>query len=455
MKIFIPFLSFFTILILLSGCKTSVKEEPDYLLLKGGTLIDVSGNGKNSEDILNSYILIENDKIISAGNLQDAPDFPENATIIDASDKYILPGLIDGFAVMNNQAYANAFLYMGVTTILGVYGGRRGPFFPEADPAPDFFLLESVGDDKKSTEEHIADLEKLYNDGFKIVLLKYALTPDQVKACKEKAWELEMGCIGELGYTTYKEAVDIGVEVFVHTTRYSMDVAPRDMAQAVADQPFSDDLNSPKWKYYQYLYKLEPNNEQLIKHAKVLGNSNSYLMPTLSLLYLDLPAPGNPWEYPVAKILNEDDINNPADKVTGKHNYTEEVQRNYTAMGIQEFEIEKKYFAAGAKYLAGSATDVWGTMPGISLHTELKLLSRLGLSNREVIATATSNFHDAFGWKAGQINNGFTANILVLDNNPLEKLENLTDIHALILNGKIIDRNKLLEINKNIATQIN
>jgi len=65
-----------------------------------------------------------------------------------------------------------------------------------------------------------------------------------------------------------------------------------------------------------------------------------------------------------------------------------------------------------------------------------------------VIATATSNFNDAFGWKAGQINNGFIANILVLDNNPLKKLENLMDIHALILNGKIIDRNKLLEINK-------
>ena len=92
--------------------------------------------------------------------------------IIDASGKFIVPGLIDGFAVINNQEYANAFLYMGITSIIGVDGGRRGPFFSEADPSPDFYRLESVGDEREPVEKHLEDLELLYEKGYSIALLK-------------------------------------------------------------------------------------------------------------------------------------------------------------------------------------------------------------------------------------------------------------------------------------------
>ncbi|HHS95336.1 MAG TPA: hypothetical protein ENJ45_02010, partial [Phaeodactylibacter sp.] len=69
----------------------------------------------------------------------------------------------------------------------------------------------------------------------------------------------------------------------------------------------------------------------------------------------------------------------------------------------------------------------------------------IGLSNRETIAAATSNFAEAFGWKNGKIEKSYPANILLLNNNPLLDLENLKDIHLLFLNGKIIDRKALLD----------
>ncbi len=164
----------------------------------------------------------------------------------------------------------------------------------------------------------------------------------------------------------------------------------------------------------------------------------------MSLLYADLPGSSNPWLEPVSGIINEKDINSPVDKKTGKHNYSEEVQKNYTAMAIQELRIENVYRKAGCRYLAGSATDVWGTMPGISLHTELELLHQIGLSNREVLAAATTNFPDAFRWKTGKIAKGFEPDILILDKNPLENLENTKAISVLINNGGIVDREKLL-----------
>jgi len=438
-------LSLLALFFLFYSCKNEIEQAQKISVIKGGTLLDFSNNGKSTKDIPNAYIIFSSDSILEVGSLSDRNDFPKNAKIIDASGKFIMPGLIDGFAVMNDQAYANAFLYSGVTSIIGVEGGRRGPFFYFAKPSPDYFMLESVGDFQKNDSLQLYDLKKLQEEKYEIALLKYELRPSQVKLLVDSAKEIGMGVIGELGFTSYKQGCKIGVNAFVHTTRYMLDVAPKEMKEAVASHPFSNNLNSPKWKYYQYLYNLDTANFALKEHAKVLAQSNAYLMPTMSLLYADLPNSKNPWKEPVAKIIREEDVNSPVNKLSGKHDYTAEVQRNYTAMAMQELKIENVLYKAGCKYLAGSATDVWGTMPGISLHTELELLHRIGLSNREVLAAATANFSIAFPWKTGRIEKGFDADILILDKNPVDDLINTKAIAVLINNGELIDRDKLLE----------
>ena len=436
----------FSLLTILFSCNQKQQQTNVQTLIKGATLLNMQDENGNFYDIQNGYILFDENKIIDFGKLETNTIFPENVNPIDATGKFIIPGLIDGFAVLNSQFYANAFLKKGVTTIIGVDGGRRGWFYPNANPSPDFYMLESVGDEAKSDSAHLNDLKELYNEGYKIALLKYKLTPSQVKLIHNEAQKLGMGTIGELGYTSYAEGVETGLCAFVHTTRYSLDLAPPEMQKAVAKQPFSDDLNSPKWKYYQYLYSLDTSRAKLKNHAQTLASGKTFIMPTLSLLYADLPNHKNLWYEPIAKILNPDDIYNPIDKHTGNHNYSEEVQTNYTSIGMQELKIESVYQQNGCSYLAGSATDVWGTMPGISLHTELELLEKIGLTKREVLAAATLNFTEAFGWKTGKIEKGFEADILVLDKNPLENLDNLNEISSLFNNGKEINLEKLCEI---------
>jgi hypothetical protein len=254
-----------------------------------------------------------------------------------------------------------------------------------------------------------------------------------------------MGTIGELGFSSYAEGIMAGIDAFVHSPRYSLDVAPQDMIRAVAEQPFSDDLKSPKWKYYKYLTALNMDDARLQEHAKRLGKASTHIMPTLSIMYLDWPGSRNPWNEPIAKILNAEDINNPADRKTGKHHYDDIHLAAYRDLALNLLKIEELYKKFDARYLAGSGTDVWGTMPGISLHTELELLHEIGLSEREAVAAATSNFATAFGWiHTGLIQPGYAADILVLEENPLEDLNNLKRIHLLILQGSIIDRSALL-----------
>jgi hypothetical protein len=238
--------------------------------------------------------------------------------------------------------------------------------------------------------------------------------------------------------------MDLGVDAFVHTTRYSLDVAPDTMTVKVAEEPVSNDLGSPKWRYYQYLTNLDPNDKALQQHAENLGKSDSYIQPTFALLYLDMPFSKNPWQEKVASIIDINDVNRPADKITGKHNYPPEELAAYQKLGTQELMIEKAYFNNGAKYLSGSATDVWGSMPGISLHQELEVLSRIGLSNRQILAASTSNFNEAYGLNFGKIQKGFKANILILENNPLDDIANLKENKIVILNGKKVDLEALL-----------
>ena len=91
------------------------------------------------------------------------------------------------------------------------------------------------------------------------------------------------------------------------------------MARAVAEQPFSNDLGSPKWTYYQWLSRLSPFDERLESYARLLASGSVALIPTFGLLYLDLPWARNPWDEKVADLLDPRDINRPADRSTGRH----------------------------------------------------------------------------------------------------------------------------------------
>lgn len=76
--------------------------------------------------------------------------------------------------------------------------------------------------------------------------------------------------------------------------------------------------------------------------------------------------------------------------------------------------------------------------PGISLHQELKLLTKAGLSNNEALKAATLN-PAKFMKKEnlyGSVSVGKFADLIILDKNPLTSIDNLKNIHTVILKGQ-------------------
>lgn len=90
-----------------------------------------------------------------------------------------------------------------------------------------------------------------------------------------------------------------------------------------------------------------------------------------------------------------------------------------------------------------------GTMAGISMHTELELLVRLGLSPREALAAATNNYALQLGWnELGQITPGRRADMVVLDADPTANIWNARNISGIVLDGNVLDRESLLNLRK-------
>ena len=114
-----------------------------------------------------------------------------------------------------------------------------------------------------------------------------------------------------------------------------------------------------------------------------------------------------------------------------------EEQKRASQSALRLWRINEAIFADFPHYLAGSGADAMGTMPGISLHTELELLVRVGLSPREALAAATNNYSLQFGWnELGQIAPGRRADILAVDADPTANIWNARRISLIVLNGE-------------------
>lgn len=432
--------------ILVSFISSALAGDEQTIAIVGGTVLDVSNGGKSSDDIVDAVVLIKGERIEAIG-AKGQISIPDGAKIIDAKGKFILPGLIDGFGAIDNQAFAGAYLYMGCTSVVALEGMRRHPMFEDADPGPRIFKAAGVAlHGPVNIDSVLSHIEEYAKEGIDLVLLMYGLQPDQLKAAVEKVHSLGMGSIGELGFTRYKQAVEIGIHAFVHTDGYSRDLAPVELANAIAADHHGMKSKDHIVKYQQMFIDMKADDPALLEYAEFLGNCGVSLMPTISLDYLSIPGHSNPWDEPAAKIINPEDIYMPANQETGERDIPEKQAARWVVWADAMLRLDSAYAAAGAIYLAGSGTDLLGTLPGVSLHTELEMLMKIGLSARQAIAAASSNYVDTFGWKeVGLLETGRYADVLVIDANPLEDINNLKNIVVLMKGGEIIDREALLK----------
>jgi hypothetical protein len=445
--------------------------------------VDVTDWGHSARDLTDAIVILRDGRITDVGSRM-AVSIPKGARVIDCTGKYIIPGLVDGFAGVNSRGQANANLYMGVTTVVASNDMRRGLVDFAAHPSPHLYKIDSVGStdnwsllakrpewalklregahpaelSPEDTSRQLTDTAAL---GTRVVWLGHNLTAANTQWIINHAHQMGLATYGEFVSTPYRVGIEAGVDVLLRMGRYELGVVPDELQRPLVDDPEGAAASTA----FDYSERIPPNDLHLHAYARFIAAHHAALMPAFSLYFLQLPGHRNLWLEPAARVLDPAQMFQPSDRSTGELIYSspsiwlrhlpaitlrwmEDGQRKKTDQSAMRlWRIEQIFFSAGSHYLAASGASVQGTMAGISLHTELEMLVRLGLSSREALAAATNNYSLQLGWnELGQVTPGRRADILVLDADPTESIWNARRISTVIMDGNVLDRDALLNL---------
>ncbi len=458
--------------------------ETPALVLAGGTVVDVTNWGQTARDLANAIVIVRDGRITDVG-AAGAVAIPKGARVIDCTGKFLIPGLVDGFAGMNSQGQANANLYMGVTTVVASGDDRRGWIDFTANPSPHLYLVDSIGTtdnwsllakkpewaeklkegahpaelNPEDTARQLTDTARL---GTRVLWLGHNLTAANTQWIIAHAHQLGLVTYGEFVATPYSVGIEAGVDALLHMSRYELGVVPDELQRPLVDNPEGPAANTA----YDYSERIPPTDLHLRTYAHFIAHHHAALMPTFSLFFLQLPDHRNLWKEPAARLLDPANMFDPADRATGELVYPlptwsrhlpaatqrwleESPRKKADQAALRLWHINETLFMANPHYLAASGASVFGTMAGISMHTELELLVRMGLSPREALAAATNNYSLQFGWnELGLIAPGRRADILVLDADPTLSIWNARRISGLMMDGNVMDRDALLNLKK-------
>ena len=111
---------------------------------------------------------------------------------------------------------------------------------------------------------------------------------------------------------------------------------------------------------------------------------------------------------------------------------------------------------AGVKLLAGTDMPQAFVYPGFSLHDELELLVRAGLTPLEALRTATYNPAEFLGAldSLGTVAKGKLADVVLLEANPLTDIRNTRRISVVIANGRVFDGAARAQLLKHVETAL-
>src|SRR4029077_10874967 len=108
----------------------------------------------------------------------------------------------------------------------------------------------------------------------------------------------------------------------------------------------------------------------------------------------------------------------------------------------------KRLQDAGVTIATGTDAGNIGTIHGPALFREFQLMKQAGLTPMQILQCATANADKLFGGETGthigEIDNGYFADLVILNSNPIDDIAHASDINTVIKNGVAYAANSLL-----------
>lgn len=429
------------------------------ILIQGGTLIDGTGNAP----LQNAQILVEGNRIRRIWTEADAaPNLPADTQVVDASGKFIIPGLIDSHTHYRGYM-GEMFLAYGVTTVYdlgnpiywqqavkkGLNAGKiRGPRYY-------FCSGITIGESEVGAGGGAAA-------GRSLAAMKTPGEAQQAIAAlrgKTDCVKLNENTPGEFFTAIAREAHAAGMTVISHSlnamdsTTWGIDgiehmtgialAAIRGPAGRKAAAAMTIEAGHKNSLLYQWM---EPATyDQIIQS---LVERNVYINPTLDFEWKGVMERSGEFELEDTQLLYNPLLQYvPLDeKLVSLGQYHWEDDRTATEReqflkgyrNVQEFL--RRFVQAGGKIYSGTDTAAANT-PGLSLHHEMQLYVDAGLSPMEALLSSTK-------WAAeilrldeilGTVEPEKLADLVLLRGNPLEDIRNAKAVDMVIRDGEAVD----------------
>jgi imidazolonepropionase-like amidohydrolase len=415
----------------------------------------------NVVDVLNARIvpdqsvILRNALIRHVGNSGEAK-IPKNAKVVNGTDKYLSPGFADMHVHLYTEGDVLTYVLNGITTVRNMAGDARhlrfrtlinsnniiGPRIITAGPVvetgvpshPDNILLT----DPRSAYREVA---RQKNEGYDFIKVYNQMNVEVYKALMAAAFKLNMPVAGhvpfEVGLTTALQEGQISVE---HFRGYIEELTSRDSS----NMSTGFKSRSVAWNHI---------DERLIDSVVVKTlKSKTWNCPTFSFTVHEL-SPINDHKLlllrPEVKLLSLEGLPD-REKNSGYLSDFSESDFAATQSGLEaQFALLRALDKSGGNLLVG--TDSW--LAGYAFADELELLKRAGLSHSRILKMAT--FDAAVFLKdernSGTVEAGKRADLVLLDANPLENIENVRRINAVVIRGRYLSRDTLNELMASLA----
>jgi len=403
---------------------------------------------------------------------------PKNAQVVDASGKFLIPGLWDMHVHQwNKEAFFPLFIANGVTGVRDMFaplppikqwraevaaGTTIGPQIvaagiivdgPYPPCAPCSIAVGNATEGRKA----VLTVKEMGSDFIKV----YSTLPrDAYFAIADEAKRQNMVFAGHVPeFVSAGEASDAGQKSIEHLTGVlvAFSAKEEELRKENEAQLRAEGFRGDTMTVEQFRALDSFDAKQAAALFARFKRNGTWMCPTLSVLRA------------VAFISDADFrndlrlkyIQNFLRKQFWQDGYgfsSRSAEFNARARRVfqKQLEVVGMMKRAGVDFIAGTDTANPYVFPGFSLHDELALLVQAGFTPMEALQAATRDPARYLGrlGSAGTIEKGKIGDLVLLDANPLAEIGNTRKINAVVVGGTLITRPELDKMLAGVASLV-
>lgn len=384
-------------------------------------------DGLGGEPILDGCVIIKEGKIVAVGTTSEI-EIPDDAEIFDATGMVLLPGFIDShFHLDRIKNLPAIFLQNGVTSVrdpgawIEAYSEERvsghaiprlfltGPHLdmnPPAYPYDAFIVRDGL-----EAETHI---NQVVEQGASAIKVYFRMPLDLIRQVCVAAHKKGIPVTAHLEITDPVEAIQAGLDGIEHITSFGMTLLPKREREKYK-QAIMNDNNARREGRYAVWKDLDINNIKVDSLISFLVEKGTFVTPTLGA-----------FEY------QSDGSQTDIVKLVAFNN-----MKSFTG----------KLKNGGVRVVIGSHSSIPYAELGWAFQREMELMVESGISNSDVIQSATMENARFFRIedRLGSIEKGKIADLILIKGNPLVDIKATRNIEKVMLNGAWVSSSKSIE----------